>query len=77
MYSIRWLVSKAGTKNPPKLLKTGVRIFGGFPPHITGGFLGKHNSGSLTLRQLIDVLHNKKKFNQGQIHQLRNSSLYL
>ena len=53
MYSLRWLVADWHNKSA-KLFYTGVRIFGGFPPHITGGLLGKHNSG-LTNTYTINI----------------------
>jgi hypothetical protein len=62
MYSLRWFAAD-WHKRSLKLLDTGVcRIFGVFPPHITGRLLGKSNSGLQTLIQLIYVLYSLNIF---------------
>ncbi len=43
-------------KSPKTIIQyTGVGIFGGFFPHITGGLLDKQNSGWITNTYIINI----------------------
>ncbi len=58
IYFLRWLVTDWYNKSPKTLtVYTGVRIIGGFSPHMTHGLLYTYNDGLRTIIQLLYVLH--------------------